>query len=64
MTERQGQKIDIISDDLFITHKNADLANSQLMQANGKQKSSKKKIISLVAAILIAVVSAIIILSM
>lgn len=43
MVYEQGEKIDMIGDDIFHSYKNVSLANDQLSEANANQKKSKRK---------------------
>lgn len=52
---QQGDKLDIISDDIFHTYKNMSLANTELAEANQHQRKSKRKYIALSFIILIIV---------
>lgn len=54
----QGDKLDIIGDDIFHSYKNVTLANTELDEANLNHKKSRKKymVFSLFLLIVIAIV--------
>lgn len=58
LTYAQGDKLDIIGDDLFISYKNVVLANGELEEANQNHRKSRKKYIvfSLLLLIVIGIV--------
>lgn len=55
MVYQQGDKLDIIGDDLFHTYKNVSLATGELNEANQHQRKAKKKYIVLSILLLLIV---------
>lgn len=51
----QGEKLDMIGDDIFHTYKNMNLANTELEEADRTQARSRKKYIVLSLMILLIV---------
>lgn len=58
LAEQQGEKLDIITDDLFITYNNITFANQDLEEANKSQRKSRKKYIVFSLILIIAIMVA------
>lgn len=58
LAEQQGEKLDIITDDLFITYNNITFANQDLEEASKSQRKSRKKYIVFSLVLIIAIMVA------
>lgn len=62
MVYEQGDKLDIIGEDIFQSYKNVGLANTELEEANQAQRKSRRKyfLFSLFLVVVVAVLLVII----
>ena len=55
MVHQQGEKLDVIEEELFTTYKNIEMSNDQLQEANKKHLRSRRKYVTCSLIILLVV---------